>query len=99
MRAARSAKGLTVAASSQITGIPMSRLADIEEGDRMPSGAELGRFASIHGLDSPSVFLWACNELLERLMAHGSAAASTEDEDLFQLWDDMVAFMLERDRI
>lgn len=99
MRAARSAKGLTVAASSQVTGIPLERLADIEEGDRLPTGDELGRFAAIHGLDSPSVFLWGCHELLERLMGRSSAPASTHDEDLFDLWDQMVTYLAERDRI
>lgn len=99
MRAARSAKGLTVAASSQVTGISMRRLADIEEGDRLPTGNELGTFAAIHSLDSPSVFLWGCHELLERLMARSSAAAWTPDEDLFELWDYMVAYLAQRDRI
>ena len=57
MRAARSAKGLTVAASSQVTGIPLERLADIEEGDRLPTGDELGRFAATGLLNTePDLF-------------------------------------------
>lgn len=36
---------------------------------------------------------------MERLLAVGSAGSSTQDEDLFELWDEMVAFLGQRDRI
>lgn len=98
-RAARAAKGLSGAASALITEIPHRRLMDIEEGDRLPFGDELKQFAEAHGLDSYSVYLWAVNELADRLMSSGSVAGYAQDEDLYELWDLMVAFLAERERI
>lgn len=99
IRAARTAKGLTVAASSLISGLSLWRLVDIEEGDRLPSGNELAALTITHVLDSQSVFLWAAAELMERMLAAGSKGATTCDEDLFLLWDQMVVFLAERSRI
>lgn len=99
IRASRTAKGLTVSASSLVSGIPIRRFADIEEGDRLPTGDELAAIATTHGLDSQSVFLWATEELMERMLARGTEGATTRDEDLFDLWDQMAVFLAERGRI
>lgn len=99
IRAARTAKGLTVSASSLVSGIPHRRFADIEEGDRLPTGDELAAIATTHSLDSQSVFLWATEELMELMLGTGSLNASTRDEDLFDLWDRMTVFLAERGRI
>jgi transcriptional regulator with XRE-family HTH domain len=99
IRAARSAKGLSVAASSLISGLSHRRLAAIEEGDRLPTGDELATLTITNGLDSQTVFLWACNELMERLFIIGRDGAPIPDEDLFFLWDSMVAFLAQRGRI
>ena len=99
VRAARTAKGLTVAASSLISGLSLRRLADIEEGDCLPSGDDLAALTITHVLDSQSVFLWACHELMERMLAAGTEGATTYDEDLVFLWDQMVAFLAVRGRI
>ena len=99
LRAARTARGLTVAASSLISGIPLRRLADIEEGDRLPTGDELIAVCNAHGIDSHSAFLWAAHELMEKMLATGTEGASTRDEDLFELWDRMTVFMAQRGRI
>lgn len=56
MRAAR-------AASALITEIPLRRLVDIEEGDRIPVGDDLNRFAEAHGVDSYSISLGAVSDL------------------------------------
>lgn len=99
VRAARTAKGLTVAASSAVTGVPLHRLADIEEGDRLPHGTELASIAATFVLDSHSVFLWGVAELMELMLGQGTEGASTNDEDLFNLWDVMVQFLSERERL
>jgi hypothetical protein len=99
IRAARTAKGLTVAASSLISGLSHQRWADIEDGDRLPTGDELVSLTTTNGIDSQTVFLWACGELMERLFFIGRDGASIPDEDLFVLWDSMVAFLAQRGRI
>lgn len=100
MRAARAAKGLTSAASALIAQIPLRRLADIEEGDRIPYGDDLRRFAEAHGIDSYSIFLWAVSDLAERLMNQGSSPPNyAQDHDVYELWDQMVTFLAERERI
>lgn len=100
MRAARAAKGLTSAASALIAEIPLRRLADIEEGDRSPYGDDLRRFAEAHGIDSYSTFLWAASDLADRLMNRGSEPPNyAQDDDLYELWDQMVAHLAERGRL
>lgn len=99
LRAARTVKGLTVAASSLVSGIPLHRMADIEEGDRLPIGDELAAIAQTNGLDSQSVFLWSVHELMERMLSMDSSGATSRDEDLFDLWDVMTQFLAERERI
>jgi hypothetical protein len=100
MRAASAAKGLSSAASALIAEIPLSRLTDIEEGDQIPHGGDLKRFAEAHGIDSYSVFLWAVTDLAERLMNQGSSPPNyAQDEDLYEAWDRMVTFLAEQGRI
>jgi len=98
-RAARTVKGLSIAASAAISQMPHCRLADIEEGDRLPTGGELMSFAAAHNVDCYSVFLWAMDDLAERLMAQGSQKAFVSDEDLFELWDQVVTLLAERGRL
>jgi len=99
VRAVRNAQGLTTRASALICELPTQRLRDIEQGKRLPTSEDLRAFALGHGLDTPSVFLWACEELLERLVEQSNAGPGIQDEDLFDCWDRMTAFLAERGRM
>lgn len=100
MRAARAAKGMTSAASALIADMPLRRLADIEEGDQVAYGDDLRRFAEAHGIDSYSVVLWAIGDLIERVMNRESWPPNmAQDEDLYELYDQMVMYLAERGRI
>lgn len=98
VRAASAAKGLPAAASSLVSGIPLRRLSDIEEGDRLPTGDELA--ALRHSRSRQSLRLrWCVSELVERMLSMGSDGASTNDEDLFSAIDVLTQHLAERERI
>jgi transcriptional regulator with XRE-family HTH domain len=99
VRAARTAQGLSTQASALICELPTRRLREIEQGKRLPIAEDLRAFAIGHGLDTPSVFLWGCEELIERLVAESCAGPGVQDDDLFELFDEMTAFLAERGRI
>jgi transcriptional regulator with XRE-family HTH domain len=99
VRAARTAQGLSTQASSLICELPTKRLREIEQGDRLPTAQDLRAFALGHGIDTPSVFLWGCEELVERLVVESCAGPGVQDDDLYELFDDMTTFLAERGRI
>jgi transcriptional regulator with XRE-family HTH domain len=99
LKAARSARTLTTGAAAELTGIPAGRLACLEDGERMPSASELTALATIYTIDSPSLFLWCCEELVERVVACDGDTMIRHDDDLFELLDQMVCFLAHRDRL
>ena len=99
LKAARLAHGLTPAAIYELTRIPVSRLEDLEAGERMPSATDLVPLATIYMLDSPSVFLWSCHELVERVVTGDGECMIRHDEDLFELLDQVVSFLAHHNRL
>jgi hypothetical protein len=83
----------------ELTGIAVSRLESLAAGERMPSATELTALATIYVIDSPSLFLSSCQELVERVVAGNGEALARQDEDLFELLDQMVCYLAHRGRL
>jgi transcriptional regulator with XRE-family HTH domain len=98
LKAARTTRHLTAAAVETLTGISAARVLGLETGVWLPSSSELMALSQIYIVDSPSVFMWATTELIERLVERDTTMIRT-DEDLFELLDLMIRFLAERDRL
>ncbi len=99
LRSARAQRGLNPTTSSLLADIPQSVLERIEAGEKFPGGEQLAALASTYVVDSPSMFLWACHDLVERVVETDSRESLHQDEDLYALLDVMVAFLAERGRL
>jgi transcriptional regulator with XRE-family HTH domain len=99
LKAARTTRGLTPAATGALTGIGATRLEMLESGERLPSANELTSLATIYTIDSPTMFVWYCHELAERVVEADGQTMIRFDEDLFELLDQMVCFLANRGRL
>ena len=99
LKAARTVRGLTVAASALLTGLGGPRLKALENGARLPSAQELTVLASVYTIDSPTLFGWYADEIAARVVEAEGENVIRYDEDLFELCDHMVCFLAGRDRL
>ena len=99
LKSARTRRGLSQAVASLIADVEGSRLSSLEAGEHLPNANDLAAICRAYSVDSPTVFLWMCHELLEHVVAQDGEGPVIVDEDLLELIDRMISFLADRGRL
>lgn len=99
LKAARTTRRMTRTGTSLLTEVPVFRLATLESGQQLPTRDELTAFCWTYTLDTSTVFLWLCQEIVERVVEKDGERGHDLDEDLIELADRMTTFLAQRGRL